>query len=312
MQVAVLGAGAVGLSVAAKLSAVCTVHAVCRPRHVEAIASRGFEMTGIWGDGTYRFTCSESYLPKREFDYIIITSKSTDTRAVCEQFSDAIAGAEVVSLQNGIGNEEIIAEYTGRVIGGMIITGFEWQGDARVHVSVEAGPVKLGRFPRGSDDAVRALAELFACAGIRCEESGEIRGDLWGKTLYNCALNPLGAIMNVPYGELDDPAAWEIIADVVEEAFAVCREEGVPLAWETPVDYLAYLAEVQLPATARHHSSMLQDLALGRKTEIDFINGAVVARGQQHGIPTPANTMLARLIRFREALCTKERGVRTA
>ena len=307
MNVAVLGAGAVGLAVAAKLSTVCTVHAVCRSRHVDAIAERGFEMTGIWGDGTYRFTCSEAYLPDREFDYIIITSKSTDTRAICEQFSDAIAGTEVVSLQNGIGNEEIIAEYTDRVIGGMIITGFEWQGDARVHVSVEAGPVKLGRFPRGSDDAVQTLVALFSRAGIHCEESREIRADLWGKTLYNCALNPLGAVMNVPYGDLDNSFAWEIIEDVVKEAFSVCRAEGVPLPWETPADYLAYLAGVQLPATARHHSSMLQDLTLGRKTEIDFLNGAVVARGNARGIPTPANAMMARLIRFKETLNTRDR-----
>lgn len=311
MHVAVIGAGAVGLAVAAKLSTVCEVHAVCRKRHVEAIASRGFEMTGIWGDGTYRFTCSEAYLPEKDFDYIIITSKSTDTRALCEQFKDAIAGTQVVSLQNGIGNEEIIAEYTDRVIGGMIITGFEWQGDARVHVSVEAGPVKLGRFPRGSDDAVRALVALFSGAGIRCEESAEIRADLWGKTLYNCALNPLGAVMNVPYGDLEDPAAWEIIEEIVAEAFAVCRAEGVPLPWETAGDYLAYLAGVQLPATARHHSSMLQDIVLGRKTEIDFLNGAVVSRGRDHGIPTPANAMMARLIRFKEALGSRKRGEQT-
>jgi 2-dehydropantoate 2-reductase len=308
MNVAVLGAGAVGLSVAAKLSAVCNVHAVCRPRHVDAIAERGFEMTGIWGDGTYRFTCSETYLPERDFDYIIITSKSTDTKALCEQFKDAIAGAEVVSLQNGIGNEEIIAGYTEGVIGGMIITGFEWQGAARVHVSVEAGPVKLGRFPRGSEEEVQALVALFSRAGIHCEESSEIRADLWAKTLYNCALNPLGAVMNVPYGDLDDTFAWEIIGDVVAEAFAVCRAEGVPLIWETPADYLAYLAGVQLPATARHHSSMLQDITLGRKTEIDFLNGAVVSLGNAHGIPTPANAMLARLIRFKETLGTRERG----
>jgi 2-dehydropantoate 2-reductase len=311
MNVAVLGAGAVGLAVAAKLSTVCNVHAVCRRRHVDAIASRGFEMTGIWGDGIFRFTCSEAYLPEREFDYIIITSKSTDTRALCEQFSDAIAGSEVVSLQNGIGNEEIIAGYTDRVIGGMIITGFEWQGDARVHVSVEAGPVKLGRFPRGSDDAVNTLVALFSVAGISCEESSEVRADLWGKTLYNCALNPLGAVMNVPYGDLDNPFAWEIIEDVVEEAFAVCRAEDVPLQWETPKEYLAYLAGVQLPATARHHSSMLQDIILGRKTEIDFLNGAVAMRGETHGIPTPANAMMTRLIRFKEALSTRERGEQT-
>ena len=301
MNVAVLGAGAVGLAVAAKLSAVCTVLAVCRGRHVDAIAERGFEMTGIWGDGTYRFTCSEAYLPDREFDYIIITSKSTDTRAICEQFQDAIAGAQVVSLQNGIGNEEIIAEYTDRVIGGMIITGFEWQGDARVHVSVEAGPVKLGRFPRGSDRAVQDLVALFSNAGIRCEESREILGDLWGKTLYNCALNPLGAILDVPYGRLaQSPATRTIMDGIVHEIFTVIHAAGFATHWPDPDGFLQAFYEKLVPDTAAHESSTLQDIRRQSRTEIDALNGAVVRLGEGLGVAVPVNAVIYRMLRFLE------------
>jgi 2-dehydropantoate 2-reductase len=302
LRILILGAGAVGLSVAAKLSEVCTVHAVCRAASAEAIAEQGFSLTGIWGNASYRFSASVSVPSGSRFDYIIITSKSKDTEPICRQFATFFSGTDTVSLQNGIGNEEIISRYTDRVIGGMIITGFEWKNDAAVHVSVEAGPAKFGRFPGGKDSRTGTLVALLHRAGIPAEESGNIRADLWGKTLYNCALNPLSAIMGVPYGELAAPPSWRIIRQIVQEAFAVVGADGVQLQWSTADEYLAFLQNVQLPATARHHSSMLQDLSRGRTTEIGFINGAVVEKGRLHGIPTPYNAFIVDLIRFRESL----------
>ncbi|WP_342770438.1 MULTISPECIES: 2-dehydropantoate 2-reductase [unclassified Methanoculleus] len=303
MKIVVLGAGAVGLTVAAKLSRVADVHAVARKRHADAIRKRGFLMTGIWGEGAYRFSCSED-LPEmwRDADYYIITAKSTDTGEICRQFADSIRGRPVVSLQNGIGNEEIIGTFTDRTIGAMIITGFEWQDDASVHVSVEAAPMKLGRYPSGTNDAVESLAALLRRAGIRAEATATVRTDIWSKTLYNCALNPLGAVMNVPYGALTDPHAWAIVTAIVREAYRVAEAEGVALPWEAPEAYLDYLRTGQIPATAAHHSSMLQDLALGRKTEIDFMNGAVAALARKHGIDAPYNTCITELIHFRERL----------
>ncbi len=302
MRVAVLGAGAVGLTIAAKLSQVCDVHAVSRVKHVNAINKRGFILTGIWGEETFGFSSSDGIPVGETYDYVIITSKSTDTRQICEKFQDVIADTEVLSLQNGIGNEEIISEYTSRVIGGIIITGFEWRGDAMVNVSVEAGPVKLGRFSGGLDHNVRVLVDLFKEAGLNVSKTENIRGDIWGKTLYNCALNPLGAIMGVSYGELVNPYAWYIIEDVVHEVFLVAGSEGIRLQWDSPDEYLTFLHDVQVPSTALHHSSMYQDLKLGRRTEIDFINGAVVSIGSEHNILTPVNRTLCDLIRFRESL----------
>jgi len=302
MKVLVLGAGAVGLSVAAKLSTVCEVDAVSRRKNAEAIRAEGFSLSGIWGSDTGHFSISESVPENARYDYIIITSKSQDTESLCREYAATLRDTETVSLQNGIGNEEIIGRYTNRVIGGMIITGFEWRADNQVHVSVEAGPARLGRFPEGLDDPVRTLVSLMARAGIRVEGTPEIRSELWGKTLYNCALNPLGAVMGVPYGDLARPAAWRIITRIVHEGFAVVSAEGVRLPWKTAGEYLEYLKNVQLPATALHHSSMLQDITRGRRTEIDFLNGAIVAKGAGHGIPTPVNACITDLVKFREAL----------
>lgn len=306
MKILILGAGAVGLSIAAKLEAVCDVTAVCRKKTADAIQRQGFSLNGIWGNGIYRFRAVEHAPVGETFDYIIITAKSRDTEPICREYAGLIRNTDTVSLQNGIGNEEIISRFTDRVIGGMIITGFEWQGDAEVHVSVEAGPMKLGRFPQGTDTAVERLVTLIRSAGIAVEGSAIIQSDLWSKTLYNCALNPLGAVMGVPYGALTDPAAWRIISHIIEEGFEVIHAENVTLPWKTAKDYLAYLRDVQVPATALHHSSMLQDITKGRRTEIDFINGAIVRKGKEHGIPTPWNACIVDLIRFRESLA--ERG----
>lgn len=307
MQILILGAGAVGLSLAAKLSAVCDVHAVCRKKHADRIQEQGFKMTGLWGEGTYRFSSSETVPEGMDFDYVFITTKSLATEKTCEQFADLIRGKEVISLQNGIGNEEIISRYTNKVIGGTIITGFEWRGDARVHVSVEGGPMTLGRFPAGLDKKVETLVELIKQAGIPVQATENIQGALWAKTIYNCALNPLGAVMGVPYGELADPHAWNIIKEIVEEAFAVTESSGVKLPWATAKEYLDFLHETQLPNTAAHHSSMLQDLTAGRKTEIDFLNGAVVSRAEKLGIKAPFNAFISEQIRFMEDLIEKKK-----
>jgi 2-dehydropantoate 2-reductase len=299
MKLLVLGAGAVGLSLAARLSPFCQVHALCRTQHAEAISRQGFHMSGIWGSGNFRFQASPELPADLTFDYCLVTVKSLQTRAICQQYQQVLGGAEVVSLQNGIGNEEILTQFSDRVIGGTIITGFEWRSPAQVHVSVEAGPIRLGRFPAGLDTGVQRLVELFRRAGLNVQASESIRTDLWAKTLYNCALNPLGAILDVPYGRLADSHSWSIIQRVIEEAFAVCHAEAIPQRWESAADYLEYLKTVQLPATADHHASMLQDIRQDRETEIDFLNGAVVSLGKQHGIATPTNRTLVELIRFK-------------
>jgi 2-dehydropantoate 2-reductase len=304
MDILILGAGAVGLSLAARLSKVADVHAVCRQKHADIIKTKGFKMTGIWGEETSFFSCGEDIPEDRKFDYIFISSKSTATRHICEQFADLIKDREVISLQNGIGNEEIIAEYTDRVIGGTIITGFEWTGDASVHVSVESGPMQLGRFPSGMDDSIQKLADTLKQAGVPVSTTDNIKGALWSKVLYNCALNPLGAIMGVPYGKLENPHAWSIIERLMHEAFMITAAEKIQLPWVNATEYLKYLKEYQLPNTRAHHSSMLQDLAARKRTEIEFLNGAVVQRAKAYSIDVPYNTFITAQIHFMEDLRT--------
>jgi 2-dehydropantoate 2-reductase len=162
--------------------------------------------------------------------------------------------------------------------------------------------MKLGRFPDGPDPAVDALVDLVARSGITVEASSHIRGDLWAKTLYNSALNPLGALMNVPYGNLLDQAVWGVIENVIREAYAVMVAEDVRVPWPTAEDYLAHLRGTQIPNTAKHHASMLQDILHGNATEIDFMNGAIAARAKKHGLSAPYNDCITRLVHFKETL----------
>ncbi len=119
MKIVVLGAGAVGRTIAAKLSRVAEVHAAARKRHADAVREQGLLMTGICGESTYRFSRSEDIpFAWQAADYYIMTAKSTDTEAVCRQFADTMRGRDLMSPQNGIGNEEVIGRFTDGITGG--------------------------------------------------------------------------------------------------------------------------------------------------------------------------------------------------
>ena len=301
VRILILGAGAVGLPLAAKLSRVADVVAVTREPYARAVSGQGLLISGAWGSETMRFPCVSKLTDKKDFDYILITSKSQDTEGICRQYKGLIGTSEVASLQNGIGNEETISRYTDRVIGGVVMTGFVRLGDREVHVTANAGPMQLGRFPEGLDAEVKGLADIMTSAGITVETSNRIIGKLWSKNLINCSLNPISAITGVTYGKLKEPDSWHIIDQIVREIFAVVRAEGIPLRWGDSDAYLGYLYGALIPVMAGHSSSMLQDILNGHKTEIDYLNGAVVAAGKRLGIATPYNACISDLIRFKES-----------
>lgn len=301
--IAILGAGAVGLSLAGKLAGAARVYVLCRPVHADAIRERGLLMAGIWGDRTVEgIACiagPEEVPPS--VDYIFITAKGTGTAAICEQFAGVMRGATVVSLQNGIGNEEVIARYAGSVIGGTVTTNFSVEGPAQVRVKSESGPMMLGVWSDGDAAGLDRLIGIVRAAGIPVERSPDIRAGKWAKSLLNITVNPLCALFSVPVGATADDRLRVVIAHLVEETFAVMGAEGVRVPWATPEAYLAHLFGVQIPDFAAVYPSMYYDIKMGRKTEIDLLNGYVAALGERHGIPTPYNRCIADLIRFRES-----------
>ena len=301
VRILILGAGAVGLPLAVKLSRVAEVVAVTREPYASIISSQGLLISGAWGTETGRFKCVSELTDDKNFDYILITSKSQDTESICQQYQGLIGTGEVVSFQNGIGNEETILQYSDRVIGGVVMTGFVRAGDREVRVTANAGAMQIGRFPDGFDAGVQGLADLMTCAGIPVETAEHIKGKLWSKNLINCSLNPLSAITGVTYGKLKEPDSWHIIDQIAREIFAVVKSEGISLPWGDPDAFLGYLYGALIPVMAGHSSSMLQDILHGHKTEIDYLNGAVVAAGKRLGVATPYNACISDIIRFKES-----------
>ncbi len=307
--VLVVGAGALGSVVGGLLAtAGWPVTLLGRPEHMEAVRQGGLAIDGIFGSHRVhacRVATSPSELDGR-FATMLVTVKSWDTRAAVETAAPHLApDGWAIGMQNGLGNLETIASVVGpeRTLGARVIFGAEMAEPGRVRVTVIADPVTVGALPGAGERAVaaaRAWAEWLAAAGVPARFTEDVEADLWAKVLYTAALNPLGALLGVPYGYLAEHEETRAVMDaVLDEAFAVAAGAGVRLPWANADAYRETFYGRLVPSTARHRSSMLQDLERGRPTEIDAINGWVAAFGDRLGVGAPVNHTLARLIRAR-------------
>ena len=307
--VLVAGAGALGSVFGGLLArAGWPVVLLGRPEHMSAIRSRGLRIEGLFGEHTVEGLQTISGVEglDRRFGTVLLTVKAYDTAETVRAVVPHLArDGMVVCLQNGLGNLEHASALAGpaRVIGARVIFGAEILQPGHVRVTVNAAPVLVGS-PDPADASRRASAqawaERFAAAGIPAEPTDNLLGELWGKVFYNAALNPLGALLGVPYGALPgDPDARVLMDRVIDEAFAVARASGVSLRWPDADGYRASFYGALVPSTAAHRSSMLQDLERGRPTEIDAINGYVADRGEALGVAAPVNATLTHMIRAR-------------
>ncbi len=307
MNILVFGAGAMGSVFAGFLSKENNVTVIGRAEHVDAINQHGLQITGIWGEHIFTEIHAHTSVAKipvdESFDLILVTTKSYGTVQAVDEIKPFIGeGAAVMSMQNGIGNEDTISSAVGveNTMGGMAIFGARLTSPGCAEVTVFASECLVGDLTVGVTKRANEIANVFSQAGIPTKASDNIIRDKWMKVFYNVALNPLSAILRVPYGELGEKGATkEIMKNLLEEAFTVAEKLGVPLKF-TNSEYYEYLLETQLPPTASHKSSMLQDLERGRRTEIDYLNGAVVAFGKKLEIPTPVNVTITNLIKSLE------------
>ena len=308
MKVLVMGAGALGSAFGGMLAdAGYDVTLIGREKHMKPIREHGLRITGIWGSHAIKNIIATSELNANcepDADVVLLTTKSFDTENAMQELQPLIADDSVViSLQNGIGNEEIIARYVGkeRTMGGTVITGFEMPKPGEVEVTVSADTTKIGELNNKITPRSRKIVAIFNEAGIPSDAVDNIRMHIWAKALYSAALNPLSAIFKVEYGKLSNPHSFAIIEDLIREAFKVAEAEKIKLFWNSAEEYLEYLRREQIPLTEKHRSSMLNDIERGKKTEIDFLNGVFVALSKKHNIPTPVNETIVRVIKFLEA-----------
>jgi 2-dehydropantoate 2-reductase len=223
--------------------------------------------------------------------YALLLVKSWQTPKAAADLQRCLApGGLALTLQNGLGNVEILRQVLGveRVALGVTTAGATLLGPGRVRPA-GVGPITIQDQPQ-----VRPLAEILAQAGFTVEFVQDAQALLWGKLLINAAINPLTALLGIPNGELlQRKSARRLMAAVACEAAAVAAALGVALPYPDPVE----TSQAVALRTSENRSSMLQDVQRHAPTEIDAINGAIVRLGEQTGTPTPVNQALWLLVR---------------
>ena len=313
MHVLMYGAGALGQALGCMLAAAGNeVTLVIRERFLAVLEKGGLSVTGIFGD--YRvdpthlnLTTSVTDSDGAPFDAVLITTKSYDTTAAVNDIKTLKrCVCPIVSMQNGCGNVEQLIDAFGpeRSFGARVITGFEIVSPGRISITVSADDVHIGAGISGSvPEPAVVLARTIADAGLPCIAVEDIHLSLFAKLLYNCALNPLGAILGVPYGALAEQQETTAIMDsVIEETFNVVEAMGKRLTWKDPEEYKHHFYQTLIPATREHRSSMLQDLEQGKPTEVEALVGYVSSNGRRCNISTPSCDLLGRMIRFKERI----------
>ncbi len=265
---------------------------VARGKQFEAL-KRGLKVTGFVED----FVRVNAVDKPCDADITFVTVKSYDTEKVAESLRCVDCGI-VVSLQNGIGNEEILSKYLGRVLGGVTtyasnLIDYGWIEFAGV------GETFIGSMDGKIGEDVLKVVEVLRECGINAEAVEDIVKRKWIKTVINSVINPITAILRVRNGAIIEiEELWELALAVLREGEEVLRAMGIDVELE------GVLKDV-VTNTAKNKSSMLQDVERGKRTEIEFINGAIVRKAKEIGIDTPYNRALLLLVKSLEKLSHK-------
>jgi 2-dehydropantoate 2-reductase len=295
LRVAVMGAGAVGCYYGGMLArAGHQVTLIARPAHVEAIAHSGLRMETQSFDEQVRLAASSNVGAVQGAQLVLFCVKSTDTEAAGAQMLPHLApDALVLTLQNGVDNADrlrgVLPQHS--------------VAAAVVYVATEmAGPGHVKHHGRGElviepSPASAATALALAAAGVPTEVSDNVRGALWLKLILNCAYNAVSAIAQLPYGKTSvAEGIQDVMRDVVAECLVVAQADGVKVPGD--VDAAVRMIAQTMP---NQFSSTAQDLARGKTSEIDYLNGFVARRGAALGIATPANRVLWALVKLLES-----------
>ncbi len=315
LRVLILGTGAMAKLVGARLSRTGRAGVTLAgtwAAAIEEIAREGVtvdEDAGVW-NAPVRAMPRDALGRDAAFDLVLVLVKSHQTAAVAPIAARAVASEGIVlTLQNGIGNREVLAVAAGalvgplaeRVVAGVTAMGATGLGSARVRAG-GPGLTVIGSMP-ATRPMVRQVAALWRAAGMEVGISDDIDRLLWRKLAVNCAINPLAALLSVPNGRLlEAPEPRATLEAAAREVGAVAAARGIDLG-EDP----AALALDVARRTAGNRASMLQDLQRGAPTEIEAINGAVVREARRLGVPVPVNTALWQAVREREAGEARER-----
>ena len=308
-KVCVFGAGAVGCYFGARLAiAGAPVTLIARGPHVQAIEQHGliFESAGTRTPVRLAATTHPDALGSADLVLFCVKSRDTDegARTVAARLK---SGAVVVSLQNGVDNVARMRAAAGLdALAAVVYVACSMAGPGHVR-HAGRGDLVLGQLPdtagtspshRVDPQAAARVAAVFERAAVPCPVSGDVRVDLWVKLVMNCVFNPISALGRAHYARLvGDPPTVAMMRDVIAECVLVARADGIELP---AVDHLLQSALALGHAMAQATSSTAQDLAAGRPTEIESLNGYVARRAVELGVAAPVNQALRALVRLAE------------
>ena len=296
-QVLVVGVGAIGGIVAAKLAAHADVTGLdTNGQHALRIGEQGLVVEGV-SRHAVRFPCvtQAGDLRGRRFDAIVFLTKSKATGAVVESLSRLLVHLPLlVTLQNGMGNSEVLAATGLPVARGVTMSAGRYVEPGRVEHLI-AGTTWLGP-AAGTVDDLRWFAELLAASGLPCEVIRDPMDAVWSKFVFNCVMNPVGALVGG-----SNAARYEVpeVRALIDQMAAECQEVVRALGGSFAFDPMAFVHKVrsgEIPRSS-HAGSMALDIARGADTEIDELTGWIVAQGQRLGIPVPACRTVTQLVK---------------
>jgi 2-dehydropantoate 2-reductase len=290
-HIVVVGAGAIGSIYAAKLAAARDVTVVARRDHVDAINRGGLRLTGCQ-ELTVAVRAITAVEPVAPRTLVVLATKVNDNRAAAAALAEHVQPDTVIlCVQNGLGGEDIVKEEIGGrclVLRAVTRFGAIFRTPGVIEFKV-AGHTVIQQSERSAE-----IADLFTACGLDGRISDAIEVEIWSKLIINCVINPITAIIGSHVGEIANAGLDPLKQLVIDECVAVARAAGVALA----TDFLALITDVF--AASPNIASMRQDLMKGRPTEIDHLNGAVVALGARRGISCPVNAALVAIIKALE------------
>jgi 2-dehydropantoate 2-reductase len=302
MRVCVVGCGAVGSLFAANLAQLDDVEVwafdVSQP-HVDAINASGLRLVGA-GEVVGHPTATSDAREVPGCDFGIVATKAMHTEGAIAATAHAFADGAVATVQNGVGNEEVVAAHVGRVIRGTTFPAGKILEPGVVQWDVK-GDTTLGPFepqPAGEDEIER-LADACTRGGMPTAAVADARPAQWRKVIFNAATNPVGALTGLTHGRVcERPDLRALVSALVDEGKAVASAQGIDLDAD-PEELIDHAARPEV--AYGHKASMLQDVEARRQTEIDFLNGGIGRFGRELGVPTPLNDAITQLIKALEA-----------
>jgi 2-dehydropantoate 2-reductase len=304
VRITIAGAGAMGCRFGGALFA--AGHEVLLldgwPEHVAAINSGGLRIDDSGGSRVVRVPAHGFPAAPDPADLVVVFAKATQTAAVAAAAAAAIgADTLVLTLQNGLGNIEVLRSYVPetRLLAGTTTLGTELLGPGHIR-ALGSGETVLGALGLGPSSYAERTALTLSAAGLPTRVAADALGVIWAKVAFNCVMNSLCAIASIPVSALARYSGFDALAgSILDEVAAVASAEGV--AVDTAAALRLMKAQFDPAASGDHLASMLQDLMNGRPTEIAHLNGAIASRALAHGIEAPLNALITQLIGLLEA-----------